>query len=41
MGRNAWEPWHYGYTRDPGSRSVGFGPGDGERAIPDLVPERT
>jgi hypothetical protein len=38
--RYAWEPWHYGYTRNAGSRSVGFGPGDGESAIPDFVPER-
>ena len=38
--RYSWEPWHYGYTRNAGSRSVGFGPGDGERAIPDFVPER-
>ena len=39
-GSHTWEPWHYGYTRNPGSRSVGFGPGDGERAVPDFVPER-
>ena len=38
--RYSWEPWHYGYTRNAGTRSVGFGPGDGERAIPDFVPER-
>ena len=38
--RYSWEPWHYGYTRNAGSRSVGFGPGDGESAIPDFVPER-
>lgn len=38
--RYSWEPWHYGYTRNAGSRSVGFGPGDGEHAIPDFVPER-
>ena len=38
--RYSWEPWHYGYTRNPGTRSVGFGPGDGESAIPDFVPER-
>jgi len=23
--RYSWEPWHYGYTRSPGSTSVGFG----------------
>jgi soluble lytic murein transglycosylase-like protein len=38
--RYSWEPWHYGYTRNAGSRSVGFGPGDGQSAIPDFVPER-
>jgi hypothetical protein len=38
--RYRWEPWHYGYARNAGSRSVGFGPGDGKSAIPDFVPER-
>jgi hypothetical protein len=38
--RYSWEPWHYGYTRNAGTRSVGYGPGDGESAIPDFVPER-
>jgi soluble lytic murein transglycosylase-like protein len=38
--RYSWEPWHFGYTRNAGTRSVGFGPGDGERAIPSFVPER-
>jgi soluble lytic murein transglycosylase-like protein len=38
--RYAWEPWHFGYTRNAGTRSVGFGPGDGESAIPDFVPAR-
>jgi hypothetical protein len=38
--RYAWEPWHYGYTRSAGTRSVGFGPGDGRRALPSFVPER-
>ncbi len=36
--RYSWEPWHYGYTRNAGTSSVGFGPGDGERAVPDFVP---
>ena len=27
--RYSWEPWHYGYTRNAGSRSVGYGPGEG------------
>ena len=38
--RYSWEPWHYGYTRNAGTRSVGYGPGDGESAIPDFVPEQ-
>jgi soluble lytic murein transglycosylase-like protein len=38
--RYSWEPWHYGYTRNAGTRSVGFGPGDGEGAVPSFVPER-
>ena len=38
--RYAWEPWHYGYTRNAGSRSVGYGPREGEPAIPSFVPEQ-
>jgi soluble lytic murein transglycosylase-like protein len=38
--RYDWEPWHYGYTRAAGSRSVGYGPGDGRSGIPAFVPER-
>jgi hypothetical protein len=42
--RYAWEPWHYGYTRSPGSSSVGFGArgGDGRatRAVQSFVPAR-
>ncbi len=42
--RYAWEPWHYGYTRNAGSSSVGFGSkrGDGRRsgALPSFVPAR-
>lgn len=38
--RYSWEPWHFGYTRAAGSRSVGYGPGDGRRALPSFVPER-
>lgn len=42
--RYAWEPWHWGYTRNPGSRSTGYGPpsrGDGSRsAVPSFVPAR-
>jgi soluble lytic murein transglycosylase-like protein len=36
--RYSWEPWHYGYTRNAGSRSVGYGPGEGEPAVPSFVP---
>ncbi len=39
--RYSWEPWHYGFTLNAGSASVGFGDeGDGERtrAMPSFVP---
>lgn len=39
--RYTWEPWHYGFTLNAGSSSVGFGDdGDGERtrSIPSFVP---
>jgi hypothetical protein len=29
--RYSWEPWHYGYTLNAGTSSVGFGGGDGSR----------
>jgi hypothetical protein len=38
--RYAWEPWHFGFVRGAGSNSVGFGPGEGRRALPSFVPER-
>ncbi|MDQ3937039.1 MAG: transglycosylase SLT domain-containing protein, partial [Actinomycetota bacterium] len=42
--RYSWEPWHYGYTRSPGSASVGFGVrgGDGRAtaAMQSFVPAR-
>lgn len=42
--RYSWEPWHYGYTRNIGSGSVGFGArgGDGRatRAVQSFVPAR-
>jgi Transglycosylase SLT domain/D-alanyl-D-alanine carboxypeptidase/Putative Flp pilus-assembly TadE/G-like len=42
--RYSWEPWHFGYTRNPGSSSVGFGSrgGDGRatRAVQSFVPAR-
>ena len=40
--RYSWEPWHFGYTLNPGSRSVGFGAATGERrsTLPSFVPAR-
>jgi len=41
--RYSWEPWHYGFTLNAGSSSVGFGQAaDGERArtAPSFVPAR-
>jgi len=40
--RYSWEPWHYGYGRNTGSASVGFGgrSGDGRSAVPSFVPAR-
>ncbi len=43
--RYAWEAWHFGYTRNAGSSSVGFGSGgkgDGRRSgsLPSFVPAR-
>lgn len=35
----AWEPWHYGFTLNAGSTSVGFG-GDGRATMPSFVPAR-
>jgi hypothetical protein len=44
INRYSWEAWHYGYTRSPGSSSVGFGDsgGDGRatRAVQSFVPAR-
>jgi soluble lytic murein transglycosylase-like protein len=40
VARYEWEPWHFGYARAAGSRSVGYGPGDGRSGIPSFVPER-
>jgi hypothetical protein len=37
--RYAWEKWHWGYTLNAGSTSVGFG-GDGRSGLPSFVPER-
>ena len=41
--RYSWEPWHYGFTLNAGSASVGFGQvADGERtrSMPSFVPAR-
>jgi len=41
--RYSWEPWHFGYTLNAGSSSVGYGSGSGgERrgAVPGFVPAR-
>jgi len=38
--RYSWEPWHYGFVRSVGSRSVGYGPPDGRPAMPSFVPQR-
>jgi Transglycosylase SLT domain/D-alanyl-D-alanine carboxypeptidase len=43
--RYSWEPWHFGYTRNAGSTSVGFGVRGGEdgragRGVPSFVPAR-
>ena len=41
--RYSWEPWHYGFTRSAGTRSVGYG-GDSDgraaRTLPAFVPAR-
>src|SRR3954466_10492842 len=29
--RYGWEPWHYGFTLNAGSSSLGYGVADGER----------
>jgi hypothetical protein len=36
--RYSWEPWHYGFVRSPGTRSVGFGPTGDRKGIPAFVP---
>ena len=42
--RYSWEPWHFGYSRNPGTTSVGFGTRstpDGRRSsVPSFVPAR-
>jgi hypothetical protein len=43
--RYSWEPWHYGFTLNAGTASVGFGgagsaDGDGARTLQSFVPAR-
>ncbi len=38
--RYSWEAWHFGFAHSAGTRSIGFGPGDGRSGIPAFVPER-
>jgi len=38
--RYSWEPWHFGYTRNAGSASVGFARADGRGSLPAFVPAR-
>ncbi len=37
--RYSWEPWHFGYTLNAGSSSLGY-KADRRTALPDFVPER-
>jgi soluble lytic murein transglycosylase-like protein len=42
--RYSWEPWHYGYSLNAGTTSVGFGDGSRLKSLPAFVPpglERT
>lgn len=38
--RYAWEPWHFGFERSAGTRSLGYGPSrsSGASAVPSYVP---
>jgi Transglycosylase SLT domain/D-alanyl-D-alanine carboxypeptidase len=38
--RYAWEDWHFGFARNNGSASVGYGGGDDDSAVPSFVPAR-
>jgi hypothetical protein len=38
--RYSWEPWHYGYVRSAGTRSVGYGPTGDRSGLPSFVPAR-
>jgi soluble lytic murein transglycosylase-like protein len=36
--RYSWEPWHFGYSLNAGSTSVGFGDGSRLKTLPSFVP---
>ncbi len=36
--RYSWEPWHFGFTLNAGTTSVGFGDGARLKSLPDFVP---
>jgi hypothetical protein len=36
--RYSWEPWHFGYSLNAGTTSVGFGDGSRLKTLPDFVP---
>ncbi len=36
--RYSWEPWHYGYSLNAGTTSVGFGDGARLKTLPNFVP---
>jgi soluble lytic murein transglycosylase-like protein len=40
--RYSWEPWHWGYARNSGSSSIGYGNAirDGRSAVPSFVPRQ-
>ena len=38
--RYSWEPWHWGWAFNAGTRSIGFGASDGHGAVPAFVPAR-
>jgi hypothetical protein len=37
--RYSWEPWHFGFTLNAGTTSVGFGDGSRLKTLPDFVPD--
>src|SRR5436305_1534083 len=36
--RYSWEPWHFGFSLNAGTTSVGFGDGSRLKSLPDFVP---